>query len=901
MHFDINSPVQAVAGGKLIAFRLTKDYLEADLRHSGSNPPNKYSNSFALIKHQCYVKGRTLNYYSLYMHLMPASAYKPNMAIPDFIRAMEGSDRDASITSVEDVPNGLNIRHLKSGEIVTTAPYSSELTLDDTEYPEEEITRFVANASRNDNYKKVKFIDHNGNEHTGYALLDDERAKEEGGVYKVITQEDPLSSADKNALKGLNLRNEKNFSDDTIVRVMKKGTRVKIKPIDTQWAEVKEIDGQAPDGPAYIYFKGKVEFDENDIDEGLLDNIHCPNQEIKTSDLLGYPGNNFSQKNCLHFEIFTDESIVDFIEDHSNLDDADKTLLLINAGTKLFQRQKRNVGRADFNIEKFSRIEIEDEDLDDEYVKVTATHLGGVVLRDDLNKYDSSTSEYAGIKANLEKYQAEISDKLEDSSQIEFIAYSNAAGDVKSKDESTGHRLVAFPIESSEKKSYWVKRDLIHSEKITTDNKDKGIVLFNSVSSLFEEHPERYEFIDESLESSSDDCILDLSIIKTCKDCDGEVWYEVKLPFDEKGLLHYISLINGVNRTEQKTGWIKASEAERTSPLNWPGFKIAQEEGVGNKDARIDYKELTPFFKELFEDIDVSGNGELSAREIKAALTDQVLADRLSRVIAKHPSEWQNDTGFSKWEHLKDLVPDEAAFEEAKKQIDNLAWWDEAKNNGAELPNSPEVYHIHPVGFLAQATEIFNTQDIFVQLSRILNVEVAAIKAVSYVESMGDGFLPSGHPKILFESHWFRQYTHAAYDDSHPNISHKYETADGTIIRNYIGGEGEVTERLNAAVELNRRAAYMSTSWGKFQIMGFNYDLAGYRSVDEFVEAMKASEDNHYMAFGMFVKSDHRMLSALQNKNWAKFARVYNGQDYAINRYDVKMKEAYERFKNSEY
>ena len=38
------------------------------------------------------------------------------------------------------------------------------------------------------------------------------------------------------------------------------------------------------------------------------------------------------------------------------------------------------------------------------------------------------------------------------------------------------------------------------------------------------------------------------------------------------------------------------------------------------------------------------------------------------------------------------------------------------------------------------------------------------------------------------------------------------------------------------------------------------------------------------------------MLPALQNKNWAEFARRYNGPAYAQNRYDEKLAEAYRLF-----
>lgn len=568
MHFTIDKPVQAVAAGKLIAYRFASDYITADLRYSGRNPKNKYSNSFALIQHEIKVKDRILNCYSLYMHLMPASGYnaKPSMAIPDYIRATEGSERDATITTSEDVPGGLNIRHLKTGEIIVTAPVGSELLEDNDSHSDTEQMMYLDKVASNANYKKVTFIDHKGESYSGYALLDSERTLDKGGCYVITTQEDPLMPSDENALKGLNLRTEKNFDVDTIRAVLKKNSKVKLKVNDTQWAEVIEIDGIAADEASYIYYNSNVKFDENDIDEGLLDSIHCPNTFIETGTFLGHPGLNFSQDNCLHFEIFSDDTIVDFIKEHADLEESDKTILKVNKGSKLFHRIKENVPNGD----------------------------------------------------NLKQY-------------------------------------------------------------------------------TFQEKP---------LLGSSDECYIDLKACNTCKDTAGNTWYEVTLPFDDKGFLHYLSLINGVNRTATENGWVKENDTELTSPLNWPGFKLAKEEGTGSQDAEIDYKNLTPFFKELFEDIDVSGNGEISGREVKAALKDDVLSDRLSRVIAKHPSEWQNDVSLSKWQHLKDLVPDDAAFEEAKEQIKNLSWWDEAKTAGADLPASSKVYHFHPISFIEQLDKL---------------------------------------------------------------------------------------------------------------------------------------------------------------------------------------------------
>jgi hypothetical protein len=44
-----------------------------------------------------------------------------------------------------------------------------------------------------------------------------------------------------------------------------------------------------------------------------------------------------------------------------------------------------------------------------------------------------------------------------------------------------------------------------------------------------------------------------------------------------------------------------------------------------------------------------------------------------------------------------------------------------------------------------------------------------------------------------------------------------------------------------------------------------------------------------------FIKSAG-LIDEIQNKDWAGFAKKYNGPAYAQNQYDVKLASAYERF-----
>ena len=182
------------------------------------------------------------------------------------------------------------------------------------------------------------------------------------------------------------------------------------------------------------------------------------------------------------------------------------------------------------------------------------------------------------------------------------------------------------------------------------------------------------------------------------------------------------------------------------------------------------------------------------------------------------------------------------------------------------------------------------TESDYVLASQALGVEVATVKAVAEVESRGSGFLPSGKPKILFEGHKFSKFTQREYDSAEPTISYRKWTRE-----HYKGGEREY-ERFWIASALDKRSALLSTSWGKFQIMGFNYGLCGYNSVENFVHDMELSEGLQLLAFIKFIENSN-LVKYLKKKQWARFARRYNGKGYKKNKYDEKLSKAYQKYK----
>ena len=185
-------------------------------------------------------------------------------------------------------------------------------------------------------------------------------------------------------------------------------------------------------------------------------------------------------------------------------------------------------------------------------------------------------------------------------------------------------------------------------------------------------------------------------------------------------------------------------------------------------------------------------------------------------------------------------------------------------------------------------------QDIIDAANRI-NVEPAAIKALNDVESPKGGFYADGTPVILFERHKYYQALTAR---------HWYTKRDEMVgkypdVCNSSSGAYNVRpqyEKLEIAATLNWDAAHEAASWGFGQVMGFNWQKLGYDSLRDFVTKMYESEGQQLDAVCRYIKVTG-LDKALQRKDWAAFAKGYNGKDYRRNEYDKKIASAYSRAK----
>lgn len=192
------------------------------------------------------------------------------------------------------------------------------------------------------------------------------------------------------------------------------------------------------------------------------------------------------------------------------------------------------------------------------------------------------------------------------------------------------------------------------------------------------------------------------------------------------------------------------------------------------------------------------------------------------------------------------------------------------------------------------------TNEMIKDLANRLGIEPALLKAVQLVEAAGrDGFLADGRPQILFEGHIMYREFHKKFPDRDLAYLCKrfsmvfYPKWDKS---KYFGGLGEY-KRLELAKEIDEECALKATSWGMFQIIGFNYNLCGCKDVFDFVHKMSESHEKQLELMYYFMNNSG-CLKELKEKDWAGFAKRYNGPGYAQNAYDQKLRNAYENFKN---
>lgn len=199
------------------------------------------------------------------------------------------------------------------------------------------------------------------------------------------------------------------------------------------------------------------------------------------------------------------------------------------------------------------------------------------------------------------------------------------------------------------------------------------------------------------------------------------------------------------------------------------------------------------------------------------------------------------------------------------------------------------------------------TEADYVAAAKDLDCEVEVIKAIENVESGGaTGFDKFNRPLILYERHVFSRSSGKKYNEKYPDISaekgYKLKKKGDVVAADifekeyYAANSTANYKRLSKAYQLDKNAALMACSWGKFQILGENYKAIGFSSVRDMVDAHVKGQKGHLKAFLGFIKSK-KLQKAMKDKDWEKIAKGYNGKGYKTFNYDKRIKKEYENLK----
>ena len=176
------------------------------------------------------------------------------------------------------------------------------------------------------------------------------------------------------------------------------------------------------------------------------------------------------------------------------------------------------------------------------------------------------------------------------------------------------------------------------------------------------------------------------------------------------------------------------------------------------------------------------------------------------------------------------------------------------------------------------------------------NIPYTALRAVIEVECKGSGFNSDNTPVILFERHIFRRQLIA---NGQKALADRLVKERPDLCYTSMGAYGKYSQqhdRMAQASKYDRTSALESASWGIGQVMGFHWKSLGYPSLQSFVNSMYRDEVSQLDAMIRFLKVNN-LDCHLRTLNWAAFAKGYNGASYAVNKYDVKLAAAYNKFK----
>lgn len=184
----------------------------------------------------------------------------------------------------------------------------------------------------------------------------------------------------------------------------------------------------------------------------------------------------------------------------------------------------------------------------------------------------------------------------------------------------------------------------------------------------------------------------------------------------------------------------------------------------------------------------------------------------------------------------------------------------------------------------------------YARVGKTIGVSEDVVRAVVEVETNGRSYDSRGRLRALYEPHvaWARssgsvRASLASIGLAYPKWKKNYPKDS------YL--------RIERAMAVDEDVALKATSWGLPQIMGFNYEMAGYSSARAMVEDFCRGEAVQLTAMATFIRGSNlddelQALSRISARRdvtadeCRAFVRGYNGKEYAKNDYHTKLAKA---------
>jgi predicted chitinase len=511
----------------------------------------------------------------------------------------------------------------------------------------------------------------------------------------------------ESAAKGLNVRN----SGSQKIGWLPRGARLTLAPGDEsdKWRQIASIDqGKMQFNPAtnpgqeiagWVYVQELATLPSK---PACFDAVYIPPNPlpIKAGEIVGHLGeyqrardvrpSGTPSRPLLHLELFGGADVPVFIDKcrklAAQLDDAKKPLLKIEVGAKLVLPWN-----SDLKLTAADHLVLSaDSPKEGKWIKVKRGTFE-VVPRSQLpNPYKNQTYADGRILYRVVK---------QDGSEITEAQYNGLSAAEK---QNYPKRKV---LKLSER-VIWIERQHWRDapQKIMTPTAEVP------AWSAFPLQVGKLEMLPAAYTR-----VIDVKPLPSLKDDQGRQWWEVTV---------------GIGKNRRIKGWACEKghpKVKRCSPWEWPGFDLTALdettplEWIKRKFAN-NYTPDNVLLKKLFEVVDTDENGQLSPRELRLAWQIDWQIQALSRLVIEHDSEWGQP--MSLWDELDNLFQEET-WEEEKKRITKLQWWNQVKGKHG-FPNSIQVHHFHPLAVI----ENFRTA------KRLFVVTAAMLKKVYTSASM---------------------------------------------------------------------------------------------------------------------------------------------------------------------